>query len=187
MLEAGPMIARGLVALLATLRSQIAGFEQRFEELVRSHPRRRAVCLPTRGWRRTSPGRAPIELQGETPAPVAPTAGCEWLPKARPDDSGFATTGECANRHGGGADHASRQTTALLEDQSEEDGVKAAVDMPHFHRTMTSAYLFPNQRKEAWPRIVSRPCPGSCCMRIKSIPQAHPSMRICCKSRVKAG
>src|SRR5262249_23288134 len=37
-LEAGAMIARGLVALLATLRSQIAVFEQRIEELVRSHP-----------------------------------------------------------------------------------------------------------------------------------------------------
>ena len=37
-LEAGAMIARGLVALLATLRSQIVVFEQRIEELVRSHP-----------------------------------------------------------------------------------------------------------------------------------------------------
>ena len=37
-LEAGAMIARGLVALLATLRSQIAVFEQRIEELVASHP-----------------------------------------------------------------------------------------------------------------------------------------------------
>ena len=36
--EAGAMIARGLVALLATLRSQIVVFEQRIEELVRSHP-----------------------------------------------------------------------------------------------------------------------------------------------------
>jgi transposase len=37
-LEAGAMIARGLVALLATLRNQIVVFEQRIEELVRSHP-----------------------------------------------------------------------------------------------------------------------------------------------------
>jgi transposase len=36
--EAGAMIARGLVALLATLRSQIVVFEHRIEELVRSHP-----------------------------------------------------------------------------------------------------------------------------------------------------
>jgi hypothetical protein len=36
--EAGAMIAGGLVALLATLRSQIVVFEQRIEELVRSHP-----------------------------------------------------------------------------------------------------------------------------------------------------
>jgi transposase len=37
-LEAGAIIARGLVALLATLRGQIAVFEQRIEELVRCHP-----------------------------------------------------------------------------------------------------------------------------------------------------
>jgi hypothetical protein len=37
-LEAGAMIARGLVALLATLRNQIVIFEQRIEELVQSHP-----------------------------------------------------------------------------------------------------------------------------------------------------
>ena len=37
-LEGGAMIARSLVALLATLRSQIAVFEQRIDELVRSHP-----------------------------------------------------------------------------------------------------------------------------------------------------
>ena len=37
-LEAGAMIARGLVALLTTLRSQIAVFEQRIEELVHCHP-----------------------------------------------------------------------------------------------------------------------------------------------------
>jgi transposase len=36
--EAGAMTARGLVALLATLRSNITAFDQRIAELVRSHP-----------------------------------------------------------------------------------------------------------------------------------------------------
>lgn len=37
-LKAGVMIARGLVALLATLRSNIAVFDRRIEELVQAHP-----------------------------------------------------------------------------------------------------------------------------------------------------
>ena len=37
-LEAGRRITRGLVALLATLRSNIAAFDQRIAELVDSHP-----------------------------------------------------------------------------------------------------------------------------------------------------
>src|ERR1051326_2616041 len=37
-LEAGPMIARGLVVLLAALRKQIEVCEKRIEELVQSHP-----------------------------------------------------------------------------------------------------------------------------------------------------
>jgi len=36
--EAGAIIAGSLVALLATLRGHIAVFEQRIDELVRSHP-----------------------------------------------------------------------------------------------------------------------------------------------------
>src|SRR5499427_9323150 len=47
-LEAGAIIARGLVALLATLRGQIAVFEQRIEELVR--------CLPDGGLFAGLPG-----------------------------------------------------------------------------------------------------------------------------------
>jgi transposase len=37
-LQAGVLTARGLVALLATLRRNIAGLEQRIEQLVASHP-----------------------------------------------------------------------------------------------------------------------------------------------------
>jgi len=37
-LEAGIMTARGLTALLATLRSNIASFDQRIAQLVESHP-----------------------------------------------------------------------------------------------------------------------------------------------------
>jgi transposase len=37
-LEAGVMMARGLVAILATLRSNIAVFDKRIEELVQTHP-----------------------------------------------------------------------------------------------------------------------------------------------------
>jgi len=37
-LEAGEMVARGLLVLLATLRSNIAAFDERIEQLVASHP-----------------------------------------------------------------------------------------------------------------------------------------------------
>ena len=38
MLEACALIARGLVALLATLRDNIAAFDKRIAELVAAHP-----------------------------------------------------------------------------------------------------------------------------------------------------
>ena len=56
LLEAGAMTARGLVALISTLRRIISDFDQRIEQLVATS-RRRSVCLPA--GRRTCIGSPP--------------------------------------------------------------------------------------------------------------------------------